>query len=109
MKHLLVIFLLLTSVAACAQTSKDTINSKKDTAFVPLFEKTDTLAPKTTIIYLAHDGSVRYTSGYVVIKGFLRQTAPGKFEWVKNDVSGYLNLKKEPIRERVIQWFEEIK
>lgn len=96
MKIKITILLLVISTAVFAQ---DSIKSK-DTAFVPVYEKYDTV--KASFLYVDATNTVKYGEGSAILKGFAVKRGSG-FSWAEQPkVFAVLDSKKQLVK-KVLQ------
>lgn len=97
MIKILLFALLILSVPALAQ-KKDSLE-KKDTAYVPVFERTDTIK-NVHILYCGPDNIAKYCDkASILLKGFAVKNGKG-WQWANMDqvqIFGALDEKNKPI------------
>lgn len=103
-KTTIILAMLLASITVLA--NNDTI-PKKDTAFVPVFERTDTIRANFT--YLNSGSAVVYYAeqGYVIVRGFAGNRSGKPIKWLdpsKVQFISAMDEKKKPVH-KIIQVF----
>lgn len=97
MKKAILFLTLIFAVSFIASSQSTT--PKADTVIVPAYEKLDTIKVNV-ILYPDGNGTVKYSYGYVVVKGFAILQKNGKtWQWTQQPlISGALDEKKLPIK-----------
>jgi hypothetical protein len=98
MKQLTIIFIALSISISSYCQKKDSLE-KKDTAYVPVFERTDTVR-NVHILYCGIDNVVRFCDkASVILKGYAVKNGKG-WQWANSDqvqIFGALDEKNKPV------------
>lgn len=99
MKKTITTVLILVSMASFGQGKKDSLQ-KKDTAFVPAFERMDTVK-NVHIFYCGKDNIVKYSEkASVLLKGYAVKKGSDQWQWVdinQVQIIGALDENKKPV------------
>lgn len=103
MKKITTITLALSLSLFAISQKKDSLPPKKDSVYIPMYEKTDTL--RRSFYYNNGDGIVRVAeNGYILVKGFsVSDKKP--YQWASDPkILFALDEKKRPVK-KVLQIF----